>query len=76
MKEALRPSASFLEIPGKPHGPGDGRFVVEHTSHLELVAPLVLRATNDGQTHTEGCHTWGPRRYECALTRIRGRENS
>ena len=38
---------------------------------LELVGPVVLRATNDGQTHAEGCHAWGPRHYECALGHIK-----
>lgn len=37
---------------------------------LELVAPLVMGATDEGQTHAEGCYSWGPRHYECALGRI------
>lgn len=43
---------------------------------LELMAPLVLRATNDGQTHAVGCHTWGPRHYECALGHIKRLEET
>lgn len=25
----------------------------------------------DGTTHAQGCHTWGHRHYECALSRIK-----
>ena len=31
-------------------------------------------AKGNGSTHQEGCYTWGPRHYECALAKIEALE--
>lgn len=35
------------------------------------IKELESKATDNGTTHAEGCHTWGSKHYQCALERIK-----